>query len=189
MENSASRKKNWLVCSLRKPVPVSMLVSMATVMFAGMTLIWPLAFGHEGSVVAGRTPNLSPQMEKLPMEESEGPFSDVYLPTSFQKLLGQYAWAWQGRTDKLSQVHAILKQEYSSVHLLGIFMCASPLSVNQFHLVLTIKFILWQTKLKLTIPLMVGLTNTDVKTQSKVALNTAWISWFCHIYTYRRNIQ
>lgn len=166
-----------------------MLVSMATVMFAGMTLIWPLAFGHEGSVVAGRTPatNLSPQMEKLPMEESERLFSDVYLPTSFQKLLGQYAWAWQGRTDKLSQVYAILKQEYSSVHLLGIFHVCITFICESIHLVLTIKLILWQTKLKLTIPLMVGLTNTDVKTQSKVALNTAWISWFCHICTYRRN--
>lgn len=162
-----------------------MLVSMATVMFAGMTLIWPLAFGHEGSVVAGRTPNLSPQMEKLPMEESEGPFSDVYLPTSFQKLLGQYAWAWKGRTDKLSQVHSILKQEYSSVHLLSIFHVCITFICESISFGL--KLILWQTKLKLTIPLMVGVTNTDVKTQSKVALNTAWISWFCHICTYRRN--
>lgn len=120
MENSASRK-NWLVCSLRKSVPVSMLVSMATIMFAGMTLIWPLAFGHEGSVVAGRTPNLSPQMEKLPMEKSEGLFQMFIYPHPSRS-----CWAHMLGPDKEELIgwataHTILKQEYSSLHLLGIF--------------------------------------------------------------------
>lgn len=59
------------------------------VMLVGLALVWPLAIGHEGSVVDGPPQNYLLKWKYFPWKSQKNHISEVDLPTSFQKLQGQ----------------------------------------------------------------------------------------------------